>query len=217
MHHDDLDLTDDLSDVATLLRQQRAELNGLELDHIKQRAMGLGPRSSTSSSTRKSTFMRSRSLVTALLASGIFITGGSTALGVSGLVASDSASVAQYGTANPTGTGQTLGATKEEKDDFGNAKQSKGNATPSKGNAKPKGETLGETAQNSAPKGQVRGATDSSPNTIQPARQLAATSANGEKLPFTGFAAVPILLLGLALLASGVFLRRFGQHSPSKL
>lgn len=207
MHHDDLDLTDDLSDVATLLRQQRAELNGLELDHIKQRAMGLGPRSFTSSSTRKSTFMRSRSLVTALLASGIFITGGSTALGVSGLVASDSASVAQYGTVNPTGTGQTLGATKEEeKDDFDNA-----NAKPSKG------ETLGETAENGAPKGQVRGATNSSPNTIQPARQLAATSANGEKLPFTGFAAVPILLLGLALLASGVFLRRFGQHSPSKL
>ncbi len=216
MHHDDLDLTDDLSDVATLLRQQRAELNGLELDHIKQRAMGLGPRSSTSSSTRKSTFMRSRSLVTALLASGIFITGGSTALGVSGLVASDSASVAQYGTANPTGTGQTLGATKE-KDDFGNATPSKDNATPSEGG------TLGETAENGAPKGQVRangqarGATNSSPNAIQPARQLAATSANGEKLPFTGFAAVPILLLGLALLASGVFLRRFGQHSPSKL
>ncbi len=209
MPQEDLDPTDSLRDVATLLRQQRAELSGLELDHIKQRAMGIGPRSSTSPSTRKSTFMRSRSVVTALLASGIFITGGSTALGVSGLVASDEASVAQYGSPTVTGTGQPLGAPKDNP--TGTPSKENPTETPSKG------AVLGETAENGAPKGQVRGAAGSSPQSIQPARQLAATNANGNQLPFTGFAAIPILLLGLALLASGVFLRRFGQRSPAGL
>lgn len=41
----------------------------------------------------------------------------------------------------------------------------------------------------------------------QPARQQAA-AAQGGQLPFTGFAAIPILLGGLALLTGGLVLRR---------
>ena len=40
---------------------------------------------------------------------------------------------------------------------------------------------------------------------VQPARQLQDT---GSSLPFTGFAALPILLVGIALLSGGLVLRR---------
>ena len=42
---------------------------------------------------------------------------------------------------------------------------------------------------------------------VEEARQLGAEQGGGE-LPFTGFAAIPVLLLGFALLTSGFVLRR---------
>jgi hypothetical protein len=44
------------------------------------------------------------------------------------------------------------------------------------------------------------------PETAQAPRQLEAGA--GEELPFTGYAAIPLLLGGLGLLVSGVVLRR---------
>jgi hypothetical protein len=41
---------------------------------------------------------------------------------------------------------------------------------------------------------------------VQPARQFESTS--GGSLPFTGFAAIPVLLLGLGLLSAGLIVRR---------
>ena len=42
---------------------------------------------------------------------------------------------------------------------------------------------------------------------VQPARQFESAGTGGS-LPFTGFAAIPVLLLGLALLTGGMVLRR---------
>jgi hypothetical protein len=42
---------------------------------------------------------------------------------------------------------------------------------------------------------------------VQPARQVAAGSA-GNELPFTGFLAIPVLIGGVALLSTGLVLRR---------
>jgi hypothetical protein len=42
----------------------------------------------------------------------------------------------------------------------------------------------------------------------QPARQVEAGGNTGAKLPFTGFAAIPVLLGGIALLSAGLVLRR---------
>ena len=44
-------------------------------------------------------------------------------------------------------------------------------------------------------------------NSTQPARQAAAAGTTSQ-LPFTGFAAIPVLLGGLALLTGGLILRR---------
>jgi hypothetical protein len=43
---------------------------------------------------------------------------------------------------------------------------------------------------------------------VQPARQVEAGAQGEEQLPFTGFAAIPILLGGVALLTTGLVLRR---------
>ena len=42
---------------------------------------------------------------------------------------------------------------------------------------------------------------------VQPSRQVEA-GANGSQLPFTGLAAIPVLLGGIALLSAGLVLRR---------
>jgi hypothetical protein len=48
---------------------------------------------------------------------------------------------------------------------------------------------------------------DSGPDDVQPSRQVEAGADNNE-LPFTGFAAIPILIGGIALLSAGLVLRR---------
>ena len=45
-------------------------------------------------------------------------------------------------------------------------------------------------------------------DTTQPARQVEAGANTNESLPFTGFAAIPVLLGGIALLSAGLVLRR---------
>ena len=43
---------------------------------------------------------------------------------------------------------------------------------------------------------------------VQPARQVEAGADSDSELPFTGFAAIPVLLGGIALLSAGLVLRR---------
>lgn len=50
------------------------------------------------------------------------------------------------------------------------------------------------------------------PEQVQPARQTQFSSGQaGGQLPFTGFAAIPVLVLGIALLGGGFALRRTGR------
>jgi hypothetical protein len=67
------------------------------------------------------------------------------------------------------------------------------------------GNVLGdEDSGNNAPAGNT---SPSGGNDVQPARQVEAGT-NNSSLPFTGFAAVPVLLGGIALLSAGLVLRR---------
>ena len=67
------------------------------------------------------------------------------------------------------------------------------------------GNVLGdEDSGTNAPAGNT---SPSSGNDVQPARQVEAGT-NNSSLPFTGFAAVPVLLGGIALLSAGLVLRR---------
>ena len=126
--------------------------------------------------------MRSRLAIIAMLVFGGLLSTGGGALAVSGFASQqDNAAGAQYG---PT--------TQGEEDDQGD--QGVLGEDESGGPA-------GESEDNPA------GGED---NAVQPARQVeAGVQATGEEqLPFTGFAAIPILLGGVALLSTGLLLRR---------
>ena len=155
-----------------------------QLARVKSRVVG----SPTSGRVR---FARSRVAIAALLATGGLMTTGGAAVGVSALSTELSAKAAQYGvqaqSAGTLGSG-TAGAT------------ASGTAGGSGGG------TAGAVATGSRTGGEVATATAQAP------RQLEASG--GSDLPFTGFAAIPMLLGGIALLATGLVVRRRTPGAP---
>lgn len=88
------------------------------------------------------------------------------------------ASVAQYG--SPTPQGQVL---------------------PAEATSTPTPKPAGVAPAQATPSGGVAGV-----SAVQPAQQVAASS--NSQLPFTGFAAIPVMIGGIALLTGGLLLRR---------
>ena len=136
--------------------------------------------------------MKSRLVILTMLVLGMLLSTAGAGLAVSGLSGNDSASVGEYGktptttpTTPPGGKGGVLGD-----QDTGNGQ----NVLPSES---------GGNGPNGGPGGGVAAGTS-----VQPARQVEAGSNTGSSLPFTGFAAVPILFGGIVLLSGGFLLRR---------
>ena len=166
-------------DVIRLLREGRPQATEMELDQIKQRA-----RRQAADDSRRKQSMKSRLAIVAMVAFGMLFSTAGAGLAVSGISSNtDNASVAQYGAVTPT-------------------------PTPEEGGVLPAEET------HNAPSGGVSPAEETSPSEsggtapeqAQPARQVEATTAS--QLPFTGFAAIPVMLGGIALLTGGLVLRR---------
>ena len=131
--------------------------------------------------SRRSQSMKSRLAILAMLVTGMLFSTAGAGLAVSGIATSDNnASVAQYGPATPTPTPTST---------------PEGGVLPAEETSTPT-----PTATN-APAGGVL-----PDEQTQPSRQVSATS--GSQLPFTGFAAIPVLLGGIALLTGGLILRR---------
>lgn len=135
--------------------------------------------------------MRSRIAIAALLACGALMSGGGAALGVSALSAPTGASEAQYG---PDDGGSTLSASDDQ--------------------------TLGGTPAPTTKKEDLKGTkSEADEFTVTPEakaqapRQLAASGR--DELPFTGYAAIPLLLVGLLLLGSGLAIRRRTRREHS--
>ena len=124
--------------------------------------------------------MKSRLVILSMLVLGMLLSTAGAGLAVSGISGGNNAAEAQYGTPTPTPppTGNVLG----------DQDQSQGGQ-----------DVLPEQSQGNSP----------APTTpsVQPSRQVEAGAGNSQ-LPFTGFAAIPILLGGIALLTVGLVLRR---------
>jgi hypothetical protein len=195
MSHFNDEFPDELRPVADRLRDERPTASAMELDQVKQRVIA---RMASASGTRRNQgFMRSRVAILSALVLGFALSSTGAGLAITGFT-DDQASVNQYPQAPPAATPNTpapetvIPVVPEDQGVAGEEEQDDTNASPSPSN---------DEAQ-SAPAEEV-----------QTTRQVeAGTAATGNQLPFTGFAAIPVLLLGLALLSAGLVMRRSSQQ-----
>jgi hypothetical protein len=188
MTHDDHLHDPELGPVINRLQSERPTASALELDLIKQRVRDRVARSARRS--RRTEFMRSRIAILGMLVLGMVLSTGGAGLAVSGFAShSQNAAKSQYGVTTPPPVTTPT------------------NGTPGGGGV------LGEEESGGPAGGQNENNGGGSPgggNETQPSRQVesGAQGNGGEQLPFTGFAAIPILLGGIALLGTGLVLRR---------
>jgi hypothetical protein len=130
--------------------------------------------------------------IAALLAAGLVLSGGGAAAAISGFAADTTAVNAQYST--PTGSppvsgsgtrGSTVGVAGET------------DTNPTNTSTSPSLGTQGEPDEAPTP-----------PATANAPSQVVAAADSGDTLPFTGFAAIPIVIVGALLIAAGALLRR---------
>jgi hypothetical protein len=198
----------EFDDVIRLLKDERPQATDLELDEIKQRVR----RRAADPSRRSSQSMKSRIAILGLLVSGMLFSTAGAGLALSGGGTAQSgtnAAVSQYETPTPTPTPtSTPVCTATPPPDNGKVGPSdtcgEGGVLPAEEENAPT--TVAET--NTPPETDTgSGVLPAEETSAQPTRQEAA-AAQTSQLPFTGFAAIPVLLGGLALLSGGLVLRR---------
>jgi hypothetical protein len=180
----------DLSAVGSLLQAHAARLEPMDLERVRARAVGRR-------ATPTRVLAHPRAAIGGLVAAGLLMTSGGAALGVSGLSTTSNAGVAQYGVPTVGKPSQGSGGVKPgSKQRLGVLGANISGRNPAKSGAGTKGATNGSTGV--------------SPALVQPSRQLAST---GNELPFTGYLAIPVMLIGLVCLGSGLALRRKTRRS----
>jgi len=128
---------------------------------------------------RRESVMRSRLAITSMLVVGVLMSGAGAGLAVSGVSGSGSSGDAQYPTTTTTTvTTQEVLPTTESTDT----------------------QTVAPTTETNVP-------TDTSASDPAQATRQVETN-DGDTLPFTGYAAIPVLLAGIALLTAGMIMRR---------
>ena len=207
----------EFDDVIRRLEEERPQATSMQLDEIKQRVR----RRAVNPSRKGNQSMKSRFAILAMLVTGMLFSTAGAGLAISGI--QDNASVAQYATpvctptppgrvnptqpggVNPTPMPQTGGGSGNQCEEGGVLP-----AEESKPGSEEGGGTSPSQGAEETEEGGVLPAEESSPETetpTQPERQAEA-QAETSQLPMTGFAAIPVLLGGLALLAGGLVLRR---------
>ena len=193
-----------------MLVESRPTLSPLELDDVKQRARRQAARTAQTYYGWRGIRMKPRLAATALLVTGMFFTGSGATLAV----ISDTGSAAQVqypetplpttgGGSQPTQQEGGGSQPTQQQGGAGAAPQSEVLGESFGGGKAPTGganEVLGDTAEGgSAPAGDA-------PAAVEATRQLEIEG--GDELPFTGFAAIPILIAGIVMLAFGMTMRR---------
>ena len=224
MHQDDRH--DEFRPVIERLRADRPTATPLELDATKQRVLArvARPRPTT---RRSFSLMRTRAAILSMLALGFLLSTTGVGLAVSGLSDNNQASSAQYGpTPTPTSTNTpppTSTPTSETPPTTSTTPPTTTAPTTTTTTMAPaapgpevttapapESNVLGEQKENKPqtqqPSEVLPEQAQTAPAAVQPARQVQEAGSN--ELPFTGFAALPVLLLGLVLLSAGLVMRR---------
>lgn len=173
-------------------------MTALELDAAKVRVMKSAHKQPGMFARKRGSFMKSRVALVAVLALGVFMSGTGATLAVSGFADNGSASSAQYPQEhhNNEKPHHIVEGTSASGDECAN-----GN-----GNSAAAGNESSNCSEPAPAEAQVE---------TQAVEQVAVTGSSSS-LPFTGFLAVPVLIVGLGLLAAGVAMRvrsRRGDHT----
>ena len=184
----------DLDELTARLRRERPDMSDDAFARVHDRVVAQAPQRRRTPRT---------SLATALLiATGLIFTGGGASLAVSGLASDTTAVKAQYA---PPATPPTPGVTVQG----GTATSPAPTPTTTTDDGDDVG-VQGETDTNPDPSlGGSAGEQDRQP--AQSAPQQVVAASGGDELPFTGFAAIPIVVIGAMLIAAGALLRRRTQ------
>jgi hypothetical protein len=177
--HENEDLQPDLQPLIDRLRANRPTATALELDAIVQRVQARVAKPARRR-TRRTSLMKSRIAILSMLVLGMLLSTAGAGLAVSGFSEKGNAAEVQYGQppSNQPPSGQDV---------LGDEDQSQGGQ-----------DVLPEENQGN----EVAAAP------VQPARQVESGAGSASQLPFTGFAAIPILIGGIALMTVGLVLRR---------
>lgn len=156
--------------------------------------------------------------VVALLAAGLTLTGGGAAIAISGLAADTTAVNAQYSTPVPPPAAPPVppGTTPPVPDSpspgtTGTTPPVSGSGTPGVSIQGGVDTTPTNTSTDKAPTLGTQGnpdENDTAPGAADAPNQVVAAADSGDTLPFTGFAAIPIIIVGAMLIAAGALLRR---------
>jgi hypothetical protein len=189
MERDDYQPTpDELTEVAARLCEARPTLTVVELDQLRLRIRKRAARGSG----RKGVLMKTRIAMVLMLALGGLLSVAGAGLALSGTSGKGSASVAQYGHKNNNNNNDD---NNNNNDDNNNNDQTvQATVIPSGPNGTPPASGTLPGNEN-----QVLGG-----EKTQAPRQATAA----QELPFTGYAAIPIILIGLMLLTAGLITGR---------
>jgi hypothetical protein len=228
----------ELTDLARRLREERPQATGFELDrmHAQTRAK-VSNRSRPASRGLKGAFVKSRLAIGLLLVAGFAMTGTGGALAISGSSGKVSAAQAQYcppGQTNPDYCQQCPPG--QTNPDYCNPDCPTGSTNPDYCQSCPPGSTnpdycdyteqpdaqgpsVEAETQSSNPKkhkdpksGTKAAEADGTPAAAVQAAAQTSSDAKGD-LPFTGFAAIPVILVGFGLVLAGAFLRRESRRN----
>jgi cytoskeletal protein RodZ len=204
---DEHDPEPEFAEVAARLRAERPDPTALELDELRRRIHARAERGSRGKHQRRGMFMKSRMAITMMLVLGLMLSTVGAGLAVTGVSETGDAGVVQYAQEQPS-TSPTL-QTQAQTQTPAAVQAAPAPQAPAV-EEQPTNEVLDETVESPAPAQEAAPAKEAAPAAApaQAPRQAVAAEQVADELPFTGFAAVPVLLAGLALLVTGATMRR---------